>query len=217
MSETWPGSGWPGNRPTPPGGMPQFGRPFDGTPFEAPTEPFINGQVHPPAARPAPPPGAAAGTQLAPPGLPASALPAGLAAELAGMTDAELAELDEVTPAGTEVTRYLACAVRILAKRRQLDRIDPEHLAMMPALAPRDTAREVVTGAADLLGTGRPAAWKPAAEDPPLPWYDPEHGDDGMPVEPSAPPPEPPRRPGGLRPGWLESYDQLGGDGAHRQ
>lgn len=74
---------------------------------------------------------------------------------------------------------YLRLKVAILTRRQRLDRISDEILAMIPALPNGHTAKTLVKEAADLLRTERDA-WEPAPE-PPIPWYRPELGDDGMP------------------------------------
>jgi hypothetical protein len=83
------------------------------------------------------------------------------------------------------VITYLQLRIEILRQRGQLDRISPEQLALTPALPARSTAKALIVEARDLLVPPR-QPWQPAPEEAdlgaPLPWYEPERGDTGMPV-----------------------------------
>lgn len=90
------------------------------------------------------------------------------------------------TPAAARCARFLADKAEILTRLGHADRIRPEILAMLPALAlssPRHSAVELVREATALLREPAPAwepdgGWNHGWADG-LAWYDPEHGDDG--------------------------------------
>jgi hypothetical protein len=105
---------------------------------------------------------------------------------------------------------YLQLEVMMLEQREQLDRITDATLAMLPALAPRSTAVELVSKAVDHLLGKRPR-WEPPpgiVAQTPVCWYRPGQGDSGMPVHRRAEP-EPPARwhdPSGVRAAYDRAF-----------
>jgi hypothetical protein len=106
-----------------------------------------------------------------------------------------------VTPSAREAADYLTSKVHVLERLGQADRISDETLAMLPHLmehAPRHTAVEAVREILALLRVPRPP-WKPRPVEAdlghPIRWYQPDAGDQGLPIAEDQPPPRP--RPGG--------------------
>jgi hypothetical protein len=74
---------------------------------------------------------------------------------------------------------YLQAEVEILEEDGEADQVHPAVVKHLKALPEDHPARLLVAKAKRMLRPKKP--WQPSPE-PPICWYDPENGDDGMPV-----------------------------------